>query len=198
VTVFDRCDADAQRVISVALAEARRRGHDWLGTEHLLVALLRERRVLPETAQGVLPADPEAAGRALDRLIGPPAPRADLLASLGVDLEAVRAAARQAFGAEAVERLARGPRPRPRRGRLRRKRRGCMSLLAGGLGVAPRVKQVLQRAVEHAERQGRPAAAPSDVLLGMVDTEAAMSNRLLRDMGVDPAQVRRALLDEAA
>ena len=37
---FDRCDEDTIAVFNTAVAEARRLGHSYVGTEHLLVALV--------------------------------------------------------------------------------------------------------------------------------------------------------------
>jgi hypothetical protein len=70
-----------------------------------------------------------------------------------------------------------------------------MSLLAGGMGVAPRVKQAFEHARRDADRRQRATIDPAGLLLGMVEVEDAVSNELLRDAGVDPSEVRRVLLD---
>ena len=38
--MFERCDQDTMAVFNTALAEARRLGHNYVGTEHVLLALL--------------------------------------------------------------------------------------------------------------------------------------------------------------
>jgi ATP-dependent Clp protease ATP-binding subunit ClpA len=181
-------------VFDTALAEARRLGHGFVGTEHLLLALMRHRGLLPEAVAALLPGDADVTAAVLE-MYGPPSHDAELLRTLGIDLDAVRSAVRETFGEEAVERLGR-PVHQPWQP-WRRPSRRCMSLLAGGMGVAPRVKQAFERARRDADRRSRPVIDPAGLLLGMVEVEDAMSNRLLRDAGVDPAEVRRILLDPA-
>jgi ATP-dependent Clp protease ATP-binding subunit ClpA len=195
--VFERCDADTMAVFNTALVEARRLGHSYVGTEHLLLALVQHREVLPDSVAALLPRDLSAVTAALDGLLdGPNPPRdAELLKALGIDLDEVRVAVRQTFGSEAVERLRR-PVHQPWQP-WRRPSRRCMSLLAGGMGVAPRVKQAFEYARQHVDREQRTAIGPADLLLGMVEVEGALSNRLLQRVGVDLSEVRQALLDAA-
>jgi ATP-dependent Clp protease ATP-binding subunit ClpA len=202
--VFERCDANTMTVFDTALTEARGLGHDYVGTEHLLLALVRHRYLLPAAVAALLPRDLGALAAALNEILGAPssrphpegghAPRdAELLKRLGIDLEQVRAAVRNTFGDDAVERLRR-PVHQPWQP-WRRPSRRCMSLLAGTMGVAPRAKQAFDRARQDADRRQRPMIDPAGLLLGMVEVEGALSNRLLHDAGVDPSDVRRALLD---
>jgi Clp amino terminal domain, pathogenicity island component len=96
------------RVLDLAWKEADRFGHRYLGPEHLVLGLLRDGR---SGACGVLEAhgvDLRAAREALGRLVDcgvVPRPRpsdAELLGSLGVDLEAIRRTTEQTFGHKAV------------------------------------------------------------------------------------------------
>ena len=190
--MFEHCTADTTLVLDTALEEARRRGHSWLGTEHLLLALARRRDLLPEDVRQLLP-DAEDVSSALATATGQlRPPDADLLRTVGVDLDQVRSAVRQTFGDEAVQRLRR-PVHQPWQP-WRRPSRRCTSLLTGTMSVAPRVKQSLERAGQSAARRRLPAIDPVALLLGMVEVEDAMSNTLLRDAGVDPEDLRRALL----
>jgi ATP-dependent Clp protease ATP-binding subunit ClpA len=183
-------------VFNSALAEARRLGHSYVGTEHLLLALLRRREFLPEAVAALLPRDADVVTATLESVLDGPPPRdAELLKTLGIDLDEVRSAVRQTFGDDAVERLGR-PVHQPWQP-WRRPSRRCMSLLAGGMGVAPRVKQAFEHARRDADRRQRSAIDPAGLLLGMVEVEDALSNRLLRDAGIDPSEVRRVLLDAA-
>ena len=59
--------------------------------------------------------------------------------------------------------------------------------------MAPRVKQALEIASRHAERRAQPRIDPTSLLLGILDLEDALANRLLRDNGVDPDDIRNAL-----
>jgi ATP-dependent Clp protease ATP-binding subunit ClpA len=193
--VFDRCDADTKTVIDAAIAKARAFSHNYVGTEHLLVALVQHRHLLPDEVGRLLPTDVEAVRGALEAEIDGPPRDEELLASLGIDLEGVRAAVRRTFGPHALERLARRPVRQPWQP-WRRPRRQCMSILARGtrLSVTPRFKRVMERALAGAARRGLPAIDPCALLLGMVDEECALSNRLLQDLGVPPDQLRAAIL----
>jgi ATP-dependent Clp protease ATP-binding subunit ClpA len=192
--VFERCDENTMAVFSTALAEARRLGHNYVGTEEVLLALMRHRDSLPDAVATLLPRDADAVTAALDSILGgTPPPDAELLQTLGIDLDEVRSAVRRTFGEEAVDRL-RQPVHQPWQP-WRRPRRRCTSLLAGGIGVAPRVKQAFEHARRDAECRQRATIDPAGLLLAMVEVEEALSNQLLRDAGVDPSEIRRTLLD---
>lgn len=186
--MFERCDDNARLVVEVALEEARRRRHNWLGTEHLLVALARRRDLLPDDVAHLLP-DDEGVVSALATAAGRGRPDTELLKAVGVDLDEVRSAVRRTFGDEAVQRLRR-PVHQPWQP-WRRPSRRCTSVLVGEISVSPRVKQSLERGLLHAEWRQVSTVDPLALLLGMVGVEGAPSNRLLRDLGVEPEELRR-------
>ena len=192
--MFDRCDADTMAVIDLGADESRRLGHDWLGTEHLLLAFGQRPQLLPDAAAALLP-EAGAMRAALARVLSAPPPNSapELLRTVGVDLDQVRAAVRQTFGDEAVDRLSRRRVHQPWQP-WRRPSRRCTSLLAGSKSMAPRLKQAFERARNEADRRQRTTIDPATLLIGMIDVEDALSNRLLRDIGVDPEQLRQALL----
>ncbi len=190
--MFDRFDPNAQLVVDTALEESRSLGHSHLGTEHLLVALARHRELLPAVGTELLP-DAEVLERHLVADIGPVAPRdAELLGTLGVDLGDVRSAVRQTFGDDVLHRLGRRRIHEPWRRRRRSKRR-CKSILLGAMGVCPRLKQSFERARRNADRRGSQLIDPTALMLGMLDVDDAMSNRMLRELGREPDELRRAL-----
>jgi ATP-dependent Clp protease ATP-binding subunit ClpA len=192
--VFDRCDADATTVVETALEEARRLGHNYLGTEHLLLALVRHRELLPESVRVMFPNHAVMLSAAVDTLgAEPAAPDAELLKVVGIDLDEVRSAVRQTFGADALDQLGRRRVHQPWQP-WRRPTRRCTSLLAGVTSVAPRVKQALERGLIDAARRQRDAVDPAALLLGMLQTEGAMSNELLRRTRVDPDRLHQLLL----
>lgn len=198
--VFERCDADTMTVIAAGIAEARALGHNYVGTEHLLVALAQHRDLLPRQVGRLLPAEVETVRAALEAEIDGPPPRdEELLASLGIDLDGVRDAVRRTFGPDALERLARRPVRQPWQP-WRRPHRQCISILARGiqLSTTPRMKRALEHALAEATRRGLAAIDPCALLLGMVDEECALSNRLLHDLGVPPADLRAAILRAAS
>ena len=192
--MFDRCDADATTVVETALEEARRLGHNYLGTEHLLLALVHHREFLPDSVRVMLPNDAVMLSAAVDTLGAEPAPPdAELLKVVGVDLDEVRSAVRQTFGADALDQLGRRRVHQPWQP-WRRPTRRCTSMLAGVTRVAPRVKQAFDRGRLDAARRQRDAIDPPALLLGMLETEGAMSNQLLRRTGVDFDRLHQLLL----
>jgi ATP-dependent Clp protease ATP-binding subunit ClpA len=193
--MFDRCDATTGEIVDTAIRAAHELGHNYLGTEHLLLALAERRDVLPDAVARLLP-DASVVRSGIIEVIGEPL-RLDteLLGSLGVDLEQVRNAVRRTFGDEAIERLGRRRVHQPWHPWLRPSRR-CTTLLAGSMTVARRAKQAFERAAREADRRGRPAIDPASLLLGIVEVEDALANRLLRDNGIDPEQIRGMLVTD--
>ncbi len=190
--MFDRGDTDTRGIVDAALGEARRRGHDYIGTEHILLALAQRRELLPSEVAVLLPPGATVASALDAALVRPGRPDAELLKGVGIDLEDVRSAVRQTFGDSALQDLGRRRVHQPWQP-WRRPRRRCMSILAGSMGVAPRLKLAFERARQHADRRQRFAIDPATLLLGMVEVEDAMSNRILRNLGVDLEQLGRTL-----
>ena len=191
--MFDRCDPDVTTVLETAFEEARRLGHNYLGTEHLLLSLVRHRALLPESVAMSLPEDAAAVSAALDATAAPAAPDAELLKVVGIDVDEVRSAVRRTFGDDALDRLGQRRVHQPWQP-WRRPTRRCFSLLAGVMSVAPRVKQALERGLLDAHRRHRDVIDPAALLLGMLEIEGAMSSELLRRSGVDVDRLRRLLL----
>ena len=143
--MFERFTDSARHLVVQAQHEARRLGHNYIGCEHLLLAAaglaepagaaLRDQGVTPERVEAEIvrtvgrgqAADPD--GRAAD-----PTGRGDplhgldreALASIGIDLDVVRARLEAAFGPDALDRAVlahrrAGQACRPRRGPAWRK-----------------------------------------------------------------------------
>ena len=159
--------AQARRVLDLAWAEAEGFKHRYLGPEHLVLGVLRDgasgaSRVLE--AHGVdLPAARVALGRLAGRGLvpGPRPSDAELLGSLGIDLEAIRRSTERTFGRTALGRAIR---------EATRARRG-------GVGRVPRtplrdppmlIGQVLVHAGEQARALGAEVIGPELLLLGVV------------------------------
>ena len=68
-----------------------------------------------------------------------------------------------------------------------------MSILAGSMSVAPRLKRAFEHALREADRRKLAKIDPAALLLGMVEVEDAMSNRILRRVGVDPQALGQSL-----
>jgi Clp amino terminal domain, pathogenicity island component len=158
---------NADRALDLARKEADRFGHRYLGPEHLILGLLREggsgaNRVLE--ANGVnLAAAREALGQLVDRGVvpGPRPTDAELLGSLGIDLEAIRRTTEQTFGGKAVRWAVREA--------TRARRRGVGRVPRTPLRDPPMlIGQVLVHAGEQARALGIGVIGPELLLLGMV------------------------------
>lgn len=190
--MFDHCDANTMAIVDAAFAEARQLGHNYLGTEHVVVAISYNRTLLPPLVADLLPSADHLRAARMAAEIGAPAPRdADLLRAVGVDLNEVRAAVRRTFGDDAVDEIRRRWVHQPWHPGRRPLRR-CTSMLAGFMGMAPRLKLAFECARRRADGAG-VFIDPSGLLLAMIDVEDAMSNQLLIDSGVDLAALRQRL-----
>ena len=157
----------ADRVLELARAEAKRFGHRYLGPEHLVLGMLRHgasgaSRVLE--AHGVdLAAARAALGGLVDRGVvpGPRPSDAELLGSLGIDLEAIRRTTEQAFGHRAVGWAIREA--------TRARRRGVGRVPRTPLREPPLlISQALYHAGEQAKALGIGTVGPELLLLGVV------------------------------
>ncbi len=175
----DWLDPDADLAWRAANHAALDLEHTWIGTEHLLLGLLHlppdDPAAATLTAHGVTA---EKVYAALTRDLGA-APVLDakaMLATLGVDLDAVRANVEANFGPGAVDAL------------YVRRRRDGHRLARGplcGMALAPRAKQALEHARRAAKNDHRPAATTRDLLAGVLAVEDGMAVRLLRQLDVD-------------
>ena len=166
--VFGRFTEQAHRILDLAREEAERCGHRYLGPEHVLLGLLAEGQSGAARVLRTRGVDLAAARAALARLADQgvvPAPRpsdAELLSSLGIDLDAVRRDTEQTFGVQAVgEATWRVTRRRGWRGA-----RVVWTPLCGPPFVA---KRALQLASEQAQALGHREVWPEHLLLGVLE-----------------------------
>lgn len=61
------------------------------------------------------------------------------------------------------------------------------------MSIAPRLKLAFEHARREAEQRALATVDPAALVLGMVEVQDAMSNRLLRRLGVDPQVLGQAL-----
>ena len=110
--MFERFTPPARQVMERADRESERPGHNYVGPEHILVALTADEGIAGQTLRR-LGLDTDAARAELLRLVdigalpGRYYDDAELLAGLGIDLDAIRDAVNDAFGVTAVEETAR-------------------------------------------------------------------------------------------
>jgi ATP-dependent Clp protease ATP-binding subunit ClpA len=156
----------AEPYLFAGAQEARSLGHSYVGTEHLLLVLLQKpdgRATFVLEQLGVSAAEAEAAiGPCLDG--GTPKIDPDALATIGIDLEAVRRRLEQTFGPGALERSH-----------------------ASCLGVAPRAKLALAYSLDYA---GSKPLGDEHILLGMLSVPDSLAARALRELGVSLEAVK--------
>jgi ATP-dependent Clp protease ATP-binding subunit ClpA len=98
--MFERFTARAREAVLGARVEAHRLGHDFIGTEHILLALLRDPGAM---AYGILTdagLTHDSVVTYLNGLWGLGPEDAEALSAIGIDLEAVRAKVEESFGAQ--------------------------------------------------------------------------------------------------
>jgi len=157
----------ADRVLDLAREEADRFGHRYLGPEHVVLGLLGDggsaaSRVLDGHGAD-LAAAREALGQLVDRGVvpGPRPSDAELLGTLGVDLDAIRRTTEQSFGGQAVGWAVREA--------TRARRRGVGRVPRTPLRDPPMlISQVLVHAGEQARALGIGVVGPELLLLGVV------------------------------
>ncbi len=152
----------AEPYLALGADEARRRGHNYIGTEHLLLILARDPEGGATDLLARLSISTDAVERALACWLGDAGPTAkidpDALATLGIDFDAVRERLEQTFGPGALEQT----------------RSAC-------LGICPRLKLALAYALDQAD--GRPLT-DEHVLLGMLSVPDSVAARVLGELGV--------------
>jgi ATP-dependent Clp protease ATP-binding subunit ClpA len=217
--MFERFTGGARAAVAQAQEHARRLGHRYIGCEHLLLAAasaaapaaaaLREHGVTPQAVEAQivrLVGRGQAAGlfSALDR---------EALASVGIDLDAVRERVETTFGPDAFTQAApaacRGNRPAwlkspmPRLLRRRRSRAGlrqgatpgpCPTGPAGHLPFTPRAKKSLEHSVREAKARHDNYVGVDHLTLALVAMQTGAVPPILSALGASPATLRAAIL----
>ncbi|SNY60221.1 Clp protease N-terminal domain-containing protein [Paractinoplanes atraurantiacus] len=201
--MFERFTTAAREVVIRAQQEARALGHGHIGTEHVLIALVADPDGAVATAlrdKGVT-ADfvRDEARRKVERT--PPLSPVDAdaedkaaLKAIGIDLDAVRAAIEQNFGAGALKL----PRPAP-------KKRGLFGRFYAGTNHVPftkRNKKVLELSLREAIRLNQKFIAPEHIALGLIREGEGLAMLILSEKEVDFDRLRddltRSLRSQAA
>ena len=206
--MFERFTADARAVVVAAQEEARLLGHDFIGTEHVLLALLAHPDSPVSRALAGDGVDAEFVRADIVRRVGSRPPDlsggpdtdrdredAEALKAIGIDLDQVRRAIETNFGAGSL-RLPREDAPR---------KRGLFGRFYAGAGHRPftnRNKKVLELALREALRLDQKFLAPEHIMLGLLREGHGLAVQILREKGVDQSRLREeltaALRDRAA
>jgi ATP-dependent Clp protease ATP-binding subunit ClpA len=149
----------AEPYLAAGAAEARRLGHNYVGTEHVLLVLIRDHEGGAVTALQQLGVTADEIEEALSPCIGGGATKIDpdALATLGIDFEAVRERLEETFGPDALKRVP-----------------AC-------LGIAPRLKLAFAYALDYADGQ---QLADEHILLGMLSVPDSLATHVLSKVGV--------------
>ena len=175
--MFERFTDTARHIIVQSQEDARRLGHHYIGCEHLLLAaaatgepagaVLREHGVTPERIEAEI-LRTIGRGQMTDPLGGLDR---QALASIGIDLDVVRARIEAAFGPDALTRdlpayrsrrpaWGKGPLAELTRRRRRRRARRNAAAPAGPRGNAPLCRARLHAAISRSRRaQRRPCSS---------------------------------------
>jgi ATP-dependent Clp protease ATP-binding subunit ClpA len=201
--MFERFTAGARAAVVNAQAEARELGHRYIGTEHVLIALIADGRVARLlAADGVDAAFVRAdVRRRVDTAVQPDltftdadAEDAAALKAIGIDLHAVRAAIEANFGAGALH--------LPRPVKKRRWPFGRSGQTGGHIPFTKRAKKVLELSLREALRLRQNFIAPEHIMLGLLREGEGLAMLILRDKGVDVDRLRAdlesTLRDQAA
>src|SRR5689334_6359462 len=139
--MFERFTERARQVIVLASDEARLLKHTYIGTEHILLGLLREEEW----------------------------PAARVLDTLDITADEVRA--------QIVRIVGQGD-----------------EVDTGQIPFTPRVKKVLELALQEALERDHNYIGTEHILLGLVREDGGVGARILRDFDADPEKVRNELI----
>ena len=182
--MFDRFTSSVLEVVENAQIEARDLGHNYIGTEHLLIALSARPDLTAGRAVHECGIETVRLREGLTRLLaGPPSDDATLLRTLGIDLHAVRQTVERTLGQDAVE----AARPARRQRWFRQRRGSCRSILLGEMGVTPRLKRSFELAVKQAHAAGRAQADDGYLLLALLDDRKGLAVELVTEQIGDVA-----------
>ena len=174
--MFERFTSVAREIVVGAQEEARQLHAGRIGTEHLLLALLRQEHSTSAVVlirHGLTHDTAAKSVRAYSRDDGLDA---DALTSLGIDLDAVRDRVEASFGPGALD----GPRTS-----------------GGGTGghipFSPRAKKVLELSLREAIALKQKTITDAHITLGLLREGEGLAMKVIADRGIDPADLRRDL-----
>lgn len=198
--MLQRFTQHARHAVRLAQQEASALGHEYLGTEHLLLGLLAEGAGAAAGVLTELGIDSETIRSNVVEVIGrgpPVQPDPEALRSIGIDLDVVRSKVEEAFGPGALERTwpTRAATHEPRFGWLVGRRTCRRSNRSSFVPLTPRAKRVLELSLREALQLGDSYIGTEHILLGLVTEGEGVAAELLRRCGVDFVLVRTKVLD---
>jgi ATP-dependent Clp protease ATP-binding subunit ClpA len=174
--MFERFTQEARQVVTGAQLEAAHLHSDRIGTEHLLLSLLAQQ---DSTSAAVLARHGlthDSVTESVRAHVASDDLDADALTVLGIDLDAVRSTVEATFGPGALDAAG---------------RRGRGSGFGGHIPFSPRAKKVLELSLREAIALKQKTITDGHIALGLLRTGDGLAIKVLADLGVDPAAVRR-------
>jgi ATP-dependent Clp protease ATP-binding subunit ClpA len=183
--MFERFTEGARAAVTAADRHAGALQHGWIGTEHLLLGLLDDPALRAARIVAGAGLTGDAVRAEVVRIVGVGEPDldADALATLGIDLDAVRERVERTFGPGALARR------RGRRGRV---------VTGGRRPFTPRAKKVLELSLREAVARGDALIGAEHLMLGMLREGDGVAARILAGAGLRRDAVLAALADDAA
>jgi ATP-dependent Clp protease ATP-binding subunit ClpA len=187
--VFERFTARARAVLVTAQSEALGLGHNFIGTEHFLVALVSVGDgVAFKVLSGMQISDDSIRAAIVRRVgrgpgtAGPVTLDAEALAAIGVDLDAVTAAVEDTFGKGALEGAMLRNLPK-------RKRRD-------GPHFTPRSKKLLELSLREALSIGHSYIGTEHLLLALTRMKEGVGYEILEELRPPGVAVREKVIEE--
>jgi ATP-dependent Clp protease ATP-binding subunit ClpA len=170
--MFERFTDAARQCVVLAEEESRGMDSGYIGTEHLLIAVVGEPQGLGGRILRELGATPESLRADARRLAEPSGIDADALATLGIDLDEVKRRVEETFGPGA---LSRG--------------RGSY----GRTPFSPKAKKTLELALRSSRALGDNFIGSEHILLGLARADDGTAARLLTERELDLKRLEAAI-----
>ena len=189
--MFEHFTDRARGSVVLAQEQALELRHNYIGTEHLLLGLLRERTSLGRQALDRLGVRFDDVRSEVVRVVGegptaPPSEQdAEALRAIGIDLDEVRRRVEETFGEGALEGVA----PTGRRRRTR-----C-DPYGGRVPFTPRAKKVLELALRESRALRHNYIGTEHILLGLVREREGLAAEILAERDVSDQRVRTVVSD---
>ena len=185
--MFEHFTERAQGTVVFAQEEALGLHHRYIGTEHLLLGLLRDSNSVGYEALRRLGVRLDDVRSEVVRLVGEGPSRtldekdAEALRVLGIDLDEVRRRTEEVFGEGALGGVV------PAR---RRHRKKACAASAGHIPFTPRAKKVLELALREAKALRHDYIGTEHILLGLVRERDGLASGMLSERSVSDERVR--------
>ena len=202
--MFEKFTRQARQLVVGAQEEARELGHGWIGTEHLLLAALRQPGDPGAATLVRLGVTAEECRTAVKGVVGQEGGAldeqdAEALKALGIDLDEIRRRAEGAFGSGALDVPAEDPAEKRRRpfplGR-RRDRDGADAPGKGHIPFTARAKKALELALREAVARKDRHIGVEHVVLALLRSDDNITAALFAELDLVPREAREHVLSD--